>query len=271
MSVSTTGRTDPRTPPAEVDVVVVGAGFSGMYMLHRLRGMDLSAIVFEAGDDVGGTWYWNRYPGARVDVESLAYSYSFSAGAGAGVRVGGAVPDPAGDPPVRPARRRPLRPAPRHPFPHPGHRRRVRRRDRHLDGAHRPRGRGHRPLPRHGHRLPVRRQAAGDPRLDRFRGASYHTAHWPHEGVDFTGLRVGVIGTGSSGVQAIPVIAEQAAELIVFQRTPAYSFPARNRRLRPDEVARMKANYRAFRQAQRESAFGLPTPLPDQVRPGGLR
>src|SRR5690606_41690919 len=79
MSVSTTGRTDPRTPPAEADVVVVGAGFSGMYLLHRLRGMNLSTIVFEAADDVGGTWYWNRYPGARVDVESLAYSYSFSA------------------------------------------------------------------------------------------------------------------------------------------------------------------------------------------------
>src|SRR5690606_15684959 len=100
------------------------------------------------------------------------------------------------------------------------------------------------------------------PGIDRFGGVSYHTANWPHEGVDFTGLRVGVIGTGASGVGAIPVIAEQAAELTVFQRTPAYSFPARNRRLRPDEIADRKANYRAFRKAQRESGFGVPITVP---------
>ncbi len=81
-------------------------------------------------------------------------------------------------------------------------------------------------------------------------------------GGDFTGLRVGVIGTGSSGVGVIPLIAEQAADLTVFQRTPAYSFPARNRTLRPEEIADMKANYRAFRKEQRESHFGIPVPMP---------
>ena len=98
------------------------------------------------------------------------------------------------------------------------------------------------------------------PGLDSFKGATYHTAHWPHEGVDFTGLRVGVIGTGSSGVQSIPMIAEQAADLTVFQRTPAYSLPARNRPLRADEISRMKADYRNYRQAQKESGFGVPVP-----------
>jgi cation diffusion facilitator CzcD-associated flavoprotein CzcO len=100
------------------------------------------------------------------------------------------------------------------------------------------------------------------PGLDTFKGATYHTAHWPHEGVDFTGLRVGLIGTGSSGVQSIPVIAEQAADLTVFQRTPAYPLPARNRRLREDEIADMKSTYRGYRKAQKESGFGVPTPIP---------
>ncbi|MGI3783608.1 MAG: flavin-containing monooxygenase, partial [Janthinobacterium lividum] len=98
------------------------------------------------------------------------------------------------------------------------------------------------------------------PGLDTFKGATYHTAHWPHEGVDFTGLRVGVVGTGSSGVQSIPVIAAQAADLTVFQRTPAYSLPARNRPLRRDEIDAMKADYRRYRQAQKESGFGVPVP-----------
>jgi cyclohexanone monooxygenase len=100
------------------------------------------------------------------------------------------------------------------------------------------------------------------PGLETFKGHTFHTAHWPHEGVDFTGQRVGLIGTGSSGVQSSPVIAEQAADLTIFQRTPAYSLPARNRRLRPDEIAERKANYRAYRKQQRESAAGVPVPLP---------
>jgi cation diffusion facilitator CzcD-associated flavoprotein CzcO len=93
---------------------------------------------------------------------------------------------------------------------------------------------------------------------------TYHTAHWPHEGVDFTGLRVGIIGTGSSGVQSIPVIAQQAAELTVFQRTPAYSLPAHNRLLLPHEQEDMKARYREWRQLQKESGFGVPVDVPTQ-------
>ncbi|MFC5815156.1 flavin-containing monooxygenase [Nonomuraea harbinensis] len=251
-----------RAVPSSVDVVVVGAGFSGMYLLHKLREMNLSAIAFEAGTDVGGTWYWNRYPGARVDVESLAYSYSFSEDLEQEYEWQERYPT---QPEI-------LRYA-RHVADRFDLRRDIFFRTRVNAAAYDEQGRTWRVRTEHGDAVTARFlvMATGClsasklpeiPGLDRFAGATYHTAHWPHEGVDFTGLRVGIIGTGSSGVQSIPVIAEQAAQLTVFQRTPAYSLPARNRSLRPDEVAAMKANYRAFRQAQKESGFGVPTPIP---------
>ena len=109
--------------PEQLDVVVVGAGFAGLYALQRLRSLGLRVRVFEQGDGVGGTWYWNRYPGARCDIESLDYSYSFSRRAGAGVGVDGAVSDPAGDPALSQSRSRPLRPPARHRIGHARHRR----------------------------------------------------------------------------------------------------------------------------------------------------
>jgi cation diffusion facilitator CzcD-associated flavoprotein CzcO len=252
----------PRTVPSSVDVVIVGAGFSGMYLLHKLRELDLTAVVFEAGADVGGTWYWNRYPGARVDVESLAYSYSFS--------------DEL-EQEYEWQERYPTQPEILRYARHVADRFDLRK-----DIVFRTRvsaatwDEGQKSwLVRTEHEDAVTARflvmATGClsaskmpeiPGLETFKGATYHTAHWPHEGVDFSGLRVGIIGTGSSGVQSIPVIAEQAADLTVFQRTAAYSLPARNRRLRPDEVKTMKLNYRKFRQAQRESGFGVPTPVP---------
>ncbi|GAA2852749.1 NAD(P)/FAD-dependent oxidoreductase [Streptosporangium fragile] len=253
---------DARPVPPSVDAVVVGAGLSGMYLLHRFREMKLSAIVFEVGSDVGGTWYWNRYPGARVDVESLAYSYSFSEELEQEYEWQERYPD----------QQEILRYA-----QHVADRFDLRSDiflDTRVQAA---------TYDEHGKTWLVRTER-GDtvtarflvmatgclsasklpeiPGLDRFGGAAYHTARWPHEGVDFTGMRVGIIGTGSSGVQAIPAIAGQAADLTVFQRTPAYSLPAHNRRLRPDEIADMKANYRAFRKAQRESRFGVPAETP---------
>ncbi|GAA1307215.1 cyclohexanone monooxygenase [Planotetraspora silvatica] len=250
---------DSRTVPASVDVVVVGAGFSGMYLLHRLREMNLSAVVFEAGTDVGGTWYWNRYPGARVDVESLAYSYSFSEEL---------------EQEYEWQERYPTQPEILRYAQHVADRFDLRRdiffRTRVTAAAYDDRDETWLVRTDHGDAVTARFlvMATGClshsklpeiPGLDRFTGATYHTAHWPHDDVDFTGMRVGIIGTGSSGVQSIPVIAAQAAGVTVFQRTPAYSLPARNRRLRPDEIADMKANYRAFRKAQRESGFGVPT------------
>ncbi|AGZ41839.1 flavin-containing monooxygenase [Actinoplanes friuliensis] len=249
-------------PNRSVDVVVVGAGFSGLYLLHRLRELNLSAVVFEAGTDVGGTWYWNRYPGARVDVESLAYSYSFSE-------------ELEQEYPWE--ERYPTQPEILRYAQHVADRFDLRRdivfRTR-VAAAHWDDEAGTWQV-RTEHEDAVTARflvlATGClsasklpeiPGLDTFKGATFHTAHWPHEGVDFTGQRVGLIGTGSSGVQSIPVIAEQAADLTVFQRTPAYSLPARNRRLRPDEIADMRAGYRAYRKAQRESGFGVPTPVP---------
>jgi cation diffusion facilitator CzcD-associated flavoprotein CzcO len=254
-------QSDSRTVPSSVDVVIVGAGLSGMYMLHKLREMHLSAVVFEAGTDVGGTWYWNRYPGARVDVESLAYSYSFSEEL---------------EQEYEWQERYPTQPEILRYAQHVADRFDLRRdiffRTRVTAAMYGEDGRTWLVRTEHGDAVTARFfvMATGClsssklpeiPGLDRFKGATYHTAHWPHEGVDFTGMRVGIIGTGSSGVQSIPVIAAQAADLTVFQRTPAYSLPARNRRLRPDEIADMKANYRAFRKAQKESGFGLPTPI----------
>ncbi|MEU0480760.1 NAD(P)/FAD-dependent oxidoreductase [Streptosporangium sp. NPDC006013] len=252
----------PRTVPASVDVVVVGAGFSGMYLLHKLREMNLSAVVFETGTDVGGTWYWNRYPGARVDVESLAYSYSFSSDLEQEYEWQERYPT---QPEI-------LRYA-RHVADRFDLRRDILFETRVAAATYDEPGRTWLVRTEAGETVTARFlvMATGClsssklpeiPGLDGFGGATYHTAHWPHEGVDFTGMRVGIIGTGSSGVQSIPVIAEQATDLTVFQRTPAYSLPARNRRLRPDEIADMKANYRAFRQAQKESGFGVPTPIP---------
>jgi cyclohexanone monooxygenase len=254
-----------------VDAVVVGAGFSGLYMLVRLRELGLSSVVIEAGEDVGGTWYWNRYPGARCDVESLSYSYSFS-------------PELEQDwewTERYPAQAEILRYA-RHVAQRFGLRRDIRFGTRvtgaRWEGASRT---WHvRTAPAQGDGTPAGSitarflvMATGClsaaklpeiPGIGDFRGAAYHTARWPHDGVDFTGLRVGLIGTGSSAVQSIPVIAEQAAELTVFQRTPAYSLPARNRALHPGEQEDMKSRYREWRQAQRESAFGIPRTAPTQ-------
>ena len=251
-----------RPVPSSVDAVIVGAGFSGMYLLHRLRTMGLSAVVFEAGTDVGGTWYWNRYPGARVDVESLAYSYSI---------------DPDMDQDFVWQDRYLTQPEILRYAQYVADRFDLRKdivfRTRVAAAHYDEDSRTWSVRTEHEDAVTARFlvMATGClsssklpeiPGLDTFKGETHHTAHWPHEGVDFSGKRVGLIGTGSSGVQSIPVIAEQAADLTVFQRTPAYSLPARNRELRPDEITEMKENYRAYRQAQKESGFGVPTPVP---------
>ncbi|WP_448503483.1 flavin-containing monooxygenase [Mycolicibacterium thermoresistibile] len=243
---------------SDVDVVVVGAGFGGLYALHRFRSEALSVRVFEAAPEVGGTWYFNRYPGARCDVESLDYCYSFSeelqqewtwtekyatqaeildyinwvadkldlrSGITFNTRVLSAVLDEdtlrwtiATDTGETVTARFVVM----------------------ATG-------------------PLSSPLTPDfPGLDSFAGEIYHTAHWPHEGVDFTGKRVGVIGTGSSGIQSIPVIAAQADELYVFQRTPNYSVPAGNRPLTADEIVHTKANYAERRRMSWRSGGGSP-------------
>ncbi|WGS18452.1 MULTISPECIES: NAD(P)/FAD-dependent oxidoreductase [unclassified Bradyrhizobium] len=254
-----------KTSAAHYDVVVVGAGFAGMYMLHRLRGLGFSARVYEQGSGVGGTWYWNRYPGARCDVESMQYSYSFSeelqqewnwseryAPQPEILQYANHVAD-------RFDLRRDIQfdtRVERAEFDERDNLWQVATSDGKavtarfvvlatgcLSNARKPDIKG----------------------LDRFKGKVYHTGHWPHEPVDFTGLRVGVIGTGSSGIQSIPVIAEQARHVTVFQRTAQFSIPARNAKLTEEERAWFRANYPEIRTFAREQAKnGIYTELPDR-------
>jgi cyclohexanone monooxygenase len=240
-----------------LDAVIVGAGFAGLYMLHRLRGLGLSAWVFEAGSGVGGTWYWNRYPGARCDVESMDYSYSFSDELQQEWRW---------------SERYSAQPEILKYINHVADRFDLRR-DVQLDTRvtsavfDEATSRWTVETDR-GDRVSARfcimatgclsdAQVPEITGLETFAGTWYHTGRWPHEGVDFTGRRVGVIGTGSSAIQSIPIIAEQAAHLFVFQRTPNYSVPAHNAPLDPDYERRVKARYDEFRRQARESRVGF--------------
>ncbi len=230
-----------------VDVLIVGAGFAGIYMLHRARGHGLAARVFEAGAGVGGTWYWNRYPGARCDVESMEYSYQFDAALQQAwhwserfapqpeiLRYANHVAD-------RFELRADIQFNTRvvaASFDETAKRWTVGT----DDGAE-----------TSAQFLVMATGCLSSPNrpnipgLDRFEGAVYHTGEWPHEKVDFTGKRVGVIGTGSSAVQSIPIIAEEAKALFVFQRTATYSVPAHNAPLDPEYEAQIKADYAGFR------------------------
>ncbi len=243
--------------PRVVDVVIVGAGFAGMYMLHRLRGLGMSARVFEAGSGVGGTWYWNRYPGARCDVESMQYSYSFSPELHQDWQWSELF---ASQPEI-------LRYA-NHVADRFDLRRDIQFDTRVIEAR----------FDRTTHRWDIRTDR-GDrvsarfcvmatgclstarvpdfPGIERFTGKTYHTGHWPHGGVDFTGQRVGVIGTGSSAIQAIPVIAQQAARLTVFQRTPNFSIPSRNGPMSTVYAEAWKGDYPALREKARHMRTGI--------------
>ena len=246
----------------DLDVVIVGAGFGGMYMLHRARGLRLSALVFEAAAGVGGTWYWNRYPGARCDIESMEYSFGFSEELQQQWRW---TERYAAQPEI-------LRYA-NHVADRFDLRRDIRFRTRVTaavfdDARTRWTVRTDR-----GDELSAKYlvMATGPlstanlpaiPGLDGFEGRVFHTGQWPHEEVDFAGQRVGIVGTGSSAVQAIPIIAGQAAELTVFQRTAAYAAPAHNAPLDRQFEARIKADYAGFRARNRRMHGGFGSLLP---------
>jgi cation diffusion facilitator CzcD-associated flavoprotein CzcO len=249
--------------PRDFDAVVVGAGFAGLYMLHRLRGLGLAVRVFEAGSGVGGTWFWNRYPGARCDIESLEYSYQFSK----------ELQDD-----WEWSERFATQPEILRYLEHVAERFDLRR-DIELQtrvlSAHFDDATGRWTLETERRSVSARfcimatgcLSSTNLPRLpgiDRFAGATYHTGRWPHEGVDFTGKRVGVIGTGSSAIQSIPLIAEQAAHLFVFQRTPNYSIPAHNGPLDPEHARRVKADYAGFRRQNAERPFGANFPVSER-------
>lgn len=253
----------------ELDVVVVGAGFAGLYLLHSLRKAGFTTRVFEAGDGVGGTWYWNRYPGARCDVQSLEYSFGFDDDL-----------EQEWDWTEKYATQDEILRYLEHVADRFDLRRDIQLETRVTRAAFDEGTNRWTVETADGDRCTCRFLVAATgclssanlpdiPGRDTFAGPTYHTGRWPHDGVDFTGQRVAVIGTGSSAVQSIPIIAEQAAELTVFQRTATYSVPAYNAPLSPEHREEVKSRYREVRATNRTTftGYGALSPLAPQTRP----
>jgi cyclohexanone monooxygenase len=251
---------------AKFDAIVVGAGVGGLYAIHRLRQLGLRVRAFEAGGDVGGTWYWNRYPGCRCDVESMEYSYSFSDE----LQQEWHWPERYG---TQPEILRYIN--------HVADRFDLRRDiefDTRVTAASFDSNRNRWTVTTDKGQVATAQfcimatgnlstpRSPGYPGLENYRGRWYHTGLWPHQGVDFTGLRVGVIGTGSSGVQSIPIIAKAAKHLYVFQRTANFSLPARNAPMDPAKECLHKAEYSERRRAAFDTPFGI-AGYPPPVKP----
>ncbi|MCW2538314.1 MAG: cyclohexanone monooxygenase [Frankiales bacterium] len=243
-------------PTAAFDALIVGAGFGGMYALHRFRQLGISVRAVEAGDGVGGTWYWNRYPGARVDVESMTYSFSFS-------------PELEQDWSWSKfyASQEELLIYANHVADRFDLRKDIQFETRVTSARYDEATRRWLIGTDRGDLYSVKYfiTAAGClsatnvpdfKGLESFQGDWYHTSQWPKAGVDLTGKRVGIIGTGSTGIQSIPVIAEQADYLYVFQRTANFSLPSDDSPMDPVREAEWKAKYREHRAAQLVSRAG---------------
>ena len=235
----------------DVDAVIVGAGFAGLYSLYKLRELGFTARAFEAGDDVGGTWYWNRYPGARCDIESMFYSYQFDDDL-----------QQEWEWTERYSTQQEILAYAQHVADRFDLRRDIRFETlvtaAHWDDDARmwsiETDKGDRVAARHVILGTGNLSSTNLPKIDgigNFAGPVYHTGRWPHEGVDFTGKRVAVIGTGSSAIQSIPEIAKQADFVTVFQRTANYTIPAWNGPLDPKAAADIKANYKDLREKAR--------------------
>lgn len=251
--------------PAVRDAIIIGAGFAGMYQLHLLRDrLGLDAVVLETGKDVGGTWYWNRYPGARCDSESQGYCYSFSDELVRDWEWSQRYPDHAE------IRRYLSFVADRLDL-----RRDIRFSTTVTSATYDEAQNIWQVKTTAGETLSARFLIAAvgclsttnmpdTPGRDSFKGRVLHTGQWPHEDVDFSGLRVGLIGTGSTGIQATPVIAEKAKHLYVFQRTPNYSVPARNAPLTPEFKKHVKENFDDIRAVMRSNTNGHPFSIEDR-------
>jgi len=271
MAADTTsgGNNDASARGTDLDVVVVGAGFAGLYLLHRFRQMGLDARAIETADDIGGTWYWNRYPGARCDIPSIDYSYSF---------------DPELETEWQWSEKYATQPEILRYLDHVATKHDLRKdiqfSTKVTDAAWDDDG--------HHWRITTTSATDGDPDdstrteeitsrfyvmatgclsapkhldidgVDRFDGDVYYTSSWPHDGVDFTGKRVGVIGTGSSGIQSIPIIARQAQSTTVFQRTPNFSMPAGNGPIPEAKLAAIDGRHAEYREEARWSQAGVP-------------
>jgi cation diffusion facilitator CzcD-associated flavoprotein CzcO len=246
--------------PQQVDVAVVGAGFAGLYLLHRLRKAGLSAVALEEADDVGGTWYWNRYPGARCDIQTIDYSYTF---------------DPELEKAWTWSEKYATQPEILRYLGFVADRYDLRRDIRFKtkvkeatwdDAAERwliKTSNGPAVSCRHYIMATGCLSSPKPPEIDGvkdFKGEIYFTGRWPHDGVNLAGKRVAVIGTGSSGIQSIPLIAEQAAHLTVFQRTPNFALPAHNGPAPADRMDLFQSDRAAYREQARWSLAGVPYP-----------
>lgn len=246
--------------PDMLDAVVVGAGFAGLYSLYRMRDLGLSVRGFEAGPSVGGTWYWNRYPGARCDIESVDYSYSFSEDLQQSWEW---------------TERYATQPEIFEYANHVADRFDLRQLitfntridaavwDEEIQAWRLTTSTGETVTARYCIMATGVLSSVKEPDfagIDRFSGQIVQSSRWPSEGLDLEGKRVGVIGTGSTGVQLIPLVAEKSGHLTVFQRTANFSVPARNRKLEADELDRVKATYSERRKASRMAAAGFPEP-----------
>jgi cation diffusion facilitator CzcD-associated flavoprotein CzcO/acetyl esterase/lipase len=248
----------PGTVPQDLDVVVVGAGFSGLYLLHRLRQLGFSAKVFDSAGDVGGTWYWNRYPGARCDIPTTDYTYSF---------------DPALEKAWTWSEKYATQPEILQYLQFVADRYDLRSGIEFCTGITSARWdagekrwlltteSGEQVRCRHYVMASGCLSVPKSPDIEgagRFTGEVYFTSRWPHEGVDFTGKRVAVIGTGSSGIQSIPLIAEQASQLTVFQRSANFSIPAGNGPASAERLAQLDQDREGYRHAAKFSLGGSP-------------
>jgi cation diffusion facilitator CzcD-associated flavoprotein CzcO len=251
--------------PRTLDALIVGAGFSGLYQLHTLRDkLGLDVQVLEAADGVGGTWYWNRYPGARCDSESHSYCYTFSDELTREWQWSERYPE-------QPEILRYLnRVADKFDL-----RRDIRFGTRVASARYDAKANVWRVTTAAGETLAARylitavgclstTNVPDIPGLNTFKGRWLHTGQWPHEGVDFTGKRVGMIGTGSTGIQAAPVIAETAKHLTVFQRTANYSVPARNVPLTAEFQDYVAANHDEIRKVMHSTTNGHPFTIQDR-------
>jgi cyclohexanone monooxygenase len=254
-----------KVTPGYLDIAVVGAGLGGLYALFRLRGLGFRIRVYETGNGIGGTWFWNRYPGARCDIESLEYSYSFSEELQTEWRW-----------PERYATQSAILEYVNHVADRFNLRRDIQLNTRIVSAVYvRPSNRW--TLTTEGGEVITARYCVmatgnlstpsvpGFKGLKSFQGRSYHSGLWPAEGVDFTGQRVGVIGTGSTAIQMIPLIAKQASYLYVFQRTANFSLPAQNAPMDAEREKLHKAEYAKRREEARGTPFGVSGyPLPTQ-------
>ena len=239
------------------DVVIVGAGFAGMYGLHKFRSQGLSVKVFEAGSDVGGTWYWNRYPGARCDVPSIEYSFGFSEELEQEwdwPEVFSAQPD--------------ILSYANHVADRFNLRKDIQFESRVTEVLFLEESSDWRISVGETYQCHAKfcvmatgcLSVPNTPEIegaDQFRGQVLHTGRWPKEEVDLSGKRVGVIGTGSSGVQAIPELAKMSGHLYVYQRSPVYTVPANRKAMREEVQQEFRKNYREIRRLQQHNFGGV--------------